>query len=304
MYEENKFELVSEGKVVIDYGPITMSILVKRHNKPFAEGAIKAAEEVIHKFDQLIDFLKVARISIAEIDSLKNSSYPLVLRNMIDSIRLLGEKDFTPMAAVAGTFSDLAMEEALKHKADFVIVNNGGDVAFQTSEPYSPMKVGIISDLSINKITHMLKIDTKSQIKGIATSGYGGRSLTKGVASAVTVVARNSRYADAAATAIANAVNCDDIAVERCLAEEIDYNTDIKGALVTKKIGKIADESIETAINMGEKRAKELYDKGMILGAIVFVQGKISVYPKETSSFNIEKIHFNPNGEIGGEVYE
>lgn len=302
MYEENKFELVSEGKVVIDYGPITMSILAKRYNKPFTEAAIKAAEEVIRNFDQLIDFLKVARISLVEIDNSKESLYPLVLRNMIDSIRLLGEKDFTPMAAVAGTFADLAKEEALKHKADFVIANNGGDVAFQTSQPHNPMKVGIISDLSINKVTHMLKIDAKSEIKGIATSGYGGRSLTKGVASAVTVLARNSSFADAAATAIANAVNCDDIAVVRCLAEEIDYNTDIKGALVTKMIGKMADESIETAINIGEKRAKELYDKGMILGAIVFVQGKMSVYPKETSSFNIEKIHVNPNRDRRGSI--
>ena len=299
---EDKYRIVKEGIVLVDYGPITMSIKTQIEGRLLTEVATFVAENVVKNFEELIPFLKFARSPIGELKKINNCIYPLVLNRMIEAIDQLDEDDFTPMAAVAGTLSDLAMEEALKHKADFVIANNGGDVAFHTSPHYNPMKVGIISDLSINKVTHMLKIDTKSQIKGIATSGYGGRSLTKGVASAVTVLARNSSFADAAATAIANAVNCDDIAVERCLAEEIDYNTDIKGALVTKRIGKMADESIETAINIGEKRAKELYDKGMILGAIVFVQGKMSVYPKETSSFNIEKIHVNPNRDRRGSI--
>lgn len=290
MYDEYKYRLIKEGIVLVDHGPITMTIKAVRDNEALTDAAIKAAENVILNFQELIPFLEAARSSMGEIKKLKNSNYPLVLKKMIESVCQLDEDDFTPMAAVAGTLSDLAKEEALRNNADFVIANNGGDISFGTCPENDFLKVGIVSDLSKGKVTHLLKIDRRSQISGIATSGWGGRSLTKGVASAVTALAKSSSYADAAATSIANFVNCDDAAIERCLAEELDYQTDIRGSIVTKSVGVMEEESVDTALKVGLERAKQLYDKGMILGAIIFVQGKMVIYPDDSKDFYIDRI--------------
>ena len=44
-------------------------------------------------------------------------------------------------------------------------------------------------------------------MRGVATSGWRGRSFSLGIADAVTVLARTGAAADAAATIIANAVD-------------------------------------------------------------------------------------------------
>ena len=44
-------------------------------------------------------------------------------------------------------------------------------------------------------------------VRGVATSGWRGRSFSLGIADAVTVLAANGAAADAAATIIANAVD-------------------------------------------------------------------------------------------------
>ncbi|MCF0247369.1 MAG: hypothetical protein HUJ86_02050 [Synergistes sp.] len=140
-------------------------------------------------------------------------------------------------------------------------------------ERHKFLKVALIGDVNTGKITHSLKIRSSGEIAGLATSGMGGRSLTRGIASAVTALASDSSKADAAATAIANACDCDDPAIERCFAEELDYGTDIRGLLVTKSVGKLRDGSAELALSAGTKRAEELIGKGMIYGAVIFVAG-------------------------------
>ena len=76
------------------------------------------------------------------------SDQPVVLRRMIKAAALLGEADFTPMAAVAGTFSDLAKEAALEAGADRVLVNNGGDISLAFGPGGAPFTVGLVSDLA------------------------------------------------------------------------------------------------------------------------------------------------------------
>jgi ApbE superfamily uncharacterized protein (UPF0280 family) len=52
-------------------------------------------------------------------------------------------------------------------------------------------------------------------VRGIATSGWRGRSFSLGIADSVTVLARTAAQADAAATVIANAVDADDVRIRR-----------------------------------------------------------------------------------------
>ncbi len=79
---------------------------------------------------------------------------------------------------------------------------------------------------------------------GVTTSGVGGRSLTRGIASAVTVLAANASVADAAATAIANACFVEDDRIIQVPAEKIDPNTDLTGIRVTTEVGPLSSGKI------------------------------------------------------------
>ena len=167
------------------------------------------------------------------------------------------------------------------HGADYALANNGGDIAWHISRgqstPRDFLKVGLISDINGGRTTHSLKIKSFGEIRGLATSGLGGRSLTRGIASAVTALAPDSSRADAAATAIANACYCNDPAIEQCLAEELDYGTDIRGLTVTKSVGCLRSGSAELALEAGCRRAETLIGKGMIFGAVLFVAGAMQI---------------------------
>ncbi len=213
---------------------------------------------------------------------------------MVNSVRMLNEPDFTPLAAVAGTVSDIAVEEISKYGSDFAMANNGGDIAWKVSEKgRKSIRAALISDIKIGNKTHCLDVNSFEDIRGIATSGMGGRSLTRGIASAVTVLAENSSMADAAATSIANACICDDPAIVQCPAEDLDYGTDIKGLLVTKSVGNLKMKSVLEALMSGEKRAELLLKCGMIKGSVIFVSGEMVVVGGKDSQkclFEVKKL--------------
>lgn len=270
---------IRPGRVLVDHGPVTMTIEAFLGSDPLTGAAEAGARMVPVLLDQLAEYLPLARMAVGSLNPARDSRCPDVLRRMIQSVRRLGEADFSPMAAVAGTFSDLVKEAVAAAGSDRAVVNNGGDIALQLPSGGAPFRVGIISDLAEGKVTHAINITPGSGIGGVATSGLGGRSLTKGVASAVTAVAENGSLADAAATAIANAANCLHPAVDRCPAEELDQLTDIRGHLVTRSVGPLPPSAVEEALAGGLERALQLHREGMIKGAVIFVRGRAAVWP-------------------------
>jgi ApbE superfamily uncharacterized protein (UPF0280 family) len=119
----------------------------------------------------------------------------------------------------------------------------------------------------------VISLDPKLRSHGVATSGLGGRSLTRGIASAATVIARTASLADAAATAVANASFLEDAQVWRRPAEEIDPYTDIPGLDITVKVGPLTEEKKSRALSKAIGRAEDLVRRELILGAFVAVQG-------------------------------
>ncbi len=272
-----KYSVIGKGLVFVDHGPVTMTLEAKRNGFPLTEGAIAGAEKAIEVFNDLAVYLEIIRKPVSEINDIPDHA-PEAVKKMVNSVRMLNEPDFTPLAAVAGTVSDLAVEEISKYGSDYAMANNGGDIAWRVNEAgRESIRAALISDIKIGNKTHSLEIKSFREIRGIATSGMGGRSLTRGIASAVTVLAENSSMADAAATSIANACICDDPAIIQCLAEELDYGTDIKGLLVTKSVANLKEESVSAAILSGKKRAEDLIECGMIQGAVIFVSGEMAV---------------------------
>jgi hypothetical protein len=265
--------------VLVDHGPVTMTIEAAYGGKPLTEAALAGSRRVLELLDELTPLLPIARRAVGDIDFQTEQSCPEVLRRMIRAVRLLNEGDFTPMAAVAGAFSELVAESVEEAGAERIIVNNGGDIALRIPLGTNSFQAGIISDIGMGVVTHKIQIAEGEPVRGIATSGLGGRSLTKGVASAVTVLAGSASLSDAAATAVANATNCEDPAIERCLAEEIDYFTDIRGHTVTRRVGALGEGSRREAVVHGLKRAEEIMGRGMITGAVIFVQQELGMLP-------------------------
>ena len=272
-------QLAGPAKAVISHGPVFMSVEAWRGGEPLARAALVGAARGARLLDELVPWLETARLPLGDPGCREASDQPLVLRRMIKAAARLGEADFTPMAAVAGTFSDLAKEAALEAGADRVLVNNGGDISLAFGLGGAPFTVGLVSDLAQPGLSHTLRIGPQDGVGGLATSGQGGRSLSKGVASAVTCFARTSAQADAAATSLANATWVDDPALMYCRAEELDPLTDLKGHTVVRKVGTLSDAAVERAIAAGCRRASALLDSGMILGAVIFVQGCYTCLP-------------------------
>ncbi len=112
----------------------------------------------------------------------------------------------TPMAAVAGSVAEEILA-AMVAAANLVraYVNNGGDIALHLARrPVVPHRRWPAStSVSLGAV----EITAADPVRGIATSGRGGRSFSLGIADAVTVLADTASKADAAATLIGNAVD-------------------------------------------------------------------------------------------------
>ena len=133
----------------------------------------------------------------------------------------------TPMAAVAGAVAE-EMLAALTQGRDLAkaYVNDGGDIALHLA-PGERFSIGIVAELAAPAIAGRAEIAASDAVRGIATSGQGGRSFSLGIADAVTVLARRAAEADAAATLIANAVDLDHPAIQRRPASSLDPDSDL-----------------------------------------------------------------------------
>ncbi|WP_419780553.1 UPF0280 family protein [Maridesulfovibrio sp.] len=105
-----------------------------------------------------------------------------------------------PMAAVAGAVAQFVAGKLLPFSAN-VIVENGGDIYMHSTRP---RKIGLLSEPeSGTKIGLTVEAD-EFPLSICSSSGTIGHSLSLGSGDLVTVRAKDGRFADAAATALAN----------------------------------------------------------------------------------------------------
>jgi ApbE superfamily uncharacterized protein (UPF0280 family) len=180
------------------------------------------------------------------------------------------------MAAVAGSIADAVADFLADRGMTKVVVNNGGDVAVRL-RPGSSAVVGLRPVISSRDVPFSWKLTGDRPSWGVATSGLGGRSFTRGVASAATVVARTASMADAAATSVANASFVRDRHVIQRPAGELDCNTDIPRMPVTVQVGLLPPAKVSRALGQAGAFARQLVERDVILGAFVEVQGEVIV---------------------------
>jgi uncharacterized protein len=181
------------------------------------------------------------------------------------------EKFITPMAAVAGAVSQTLIEGFKRPGIQRAAINNGGDIALYLA-PGQQMTVGMVQRIESPTMDGVLQIHEASNICGIATSGWGGRSLSLGVADSVTVLAATASQADAAATMIANEIDINDPAIKRKPADQVRDNSDLGQRLVTVEVGTLAPGLVRQALERGYQFAQRLKSDGLIAGAALSCQ--------------------------------
>jgi len=180
----------------------------------------------------------------------------------------------TPMAAVAGAVADEVLA-ALVARRDLAraYVNDGGDIALHLM-PGERFAAGLVADLEAPAIDGIATIAAEMPVRGLATSGRGGRSFSLGIADAVTVLARDAAAADAAATLIANRVDLDHPAIERRPAASLRDDSDLGDLPVTVAVGPLPPAAIEAALDAGAAEAERMRRAGLIVAAALFLRGR------------------------------
>jgi len=118
----------------------------------------------------------------------------------------------------------------------------------------------------------------KGHIRGVATSGWRGRSFSLGIADAVTVLGRTAAEADAAATIIANAVDLPGHpAIARQPARSLQADSDLGDRPVTVGVGALTAREIGQGLDAGRTVAETLLSSGLIAGAALFLCGESRV---------------------------
>ncbi|HTP89753.1 MAG TPA: UPF0280 family protein [Bryobacteraceae bacterium] len=200
----------------------------------------------------------------------------VVARRMLDAVLPYAADTFmTPMAAVAGAVAEeilSAMTSATNLPRAYV--NDGGDIAVHL-EPGEEFTIGMVERPDRVSLFGTLKLRACDPVRGIATSGWRGRSFSLGIADAVTVLAPSAAGADAASTMIANAVDLPvHPAVTRLPACELAPDSDLGPRLVTQAVAPLSREDIELALASGANTAQSLVQRGLIFAAALHLQGK------------------------------
>lgn len=260
-----------------NHGPI--DIVAEAHGDPYAVAAAHDAAwaRFTHVLDELVHELPLLRLGVTE----KMRPRGVVARRMWDACAAFSPMFITPMAAVAGSVAQELVAFYDRPGVERAWINNGGDIALHLA-PGQSARVGVFSDLArfdwrdsgILTTDGQFDIDAAQPVRGVATSGWRGRSFSLGIADSVTVLAPTAAQADAAATVIANAVDVDDEAIERAPASERKDNSDLGDRLVTVGVPPLAPAQVRSALDTGAVCAKVLQKGGLVWAALLVCQGQ------------------------------
>jgi uncharacterized protein len=270
---------LADGRLHFSHGPIDLVIA--------AEGpldAVNAAHAAAWtRFEsilpELVAELPLLRAQVAESCPLRGR----VARRMWEACFPYRSRFITPMAAVAGAVAQEILVCYRDPRIVRAMVNNGGDIAFHLSAGAS-CRIGICTDLDAATLAAQrgelsadgsILVESGSPARGVATSGWKGRSFSLGIADSVTVLAATAAEADAAATVIANAVDVDDARILRRPANELKDDTDLGALPVTVDVPALDRMTVLRALQAGHERARELQDRKLIHAAVLVCQGQV-----------------------------
>ncbi|MGP1676440.1 MAG: UPF0280 family protein, partial [Burkholderiales bacterium] len=222
--------LLADGRLHLQHGPIDLVIQAWGERGEIAAAYRQAAARFQDILEVLVQELALLRTPLTQV-------YPLlhgpVGRRMLAACWPHRASYITPMAAVAGSVADEMLEAMLQDRVlTKAYVNNGGDIALHLAKD-SSLTLGVVNNADNPAIDATVTLAASMPVRGLATSGWRGRSQSLGIADAVTVFARDAATADAAATMIANAVNVEHPAISRLPARALRADSDLGELPVT-----------------------------------------------------------------------
>ena len=172
-------------------------MLIKADNWNAIEAAKKSIIGHRNALERYIARNPIFKLSLEPIDVEAGS--PKIVQLMADAGRAAG---VGPMAAVAGTLAQLAVEDAVASGARNILIDNGGDIFILGDRSYT---IAIHAGRSPLSDKLALEIGAEGLPISVCTSSATvGPSLSFGEADAATIVANSGALADAAATSVCN----------------------------------------------------------------------------------------------------
>ncbi len=284
---------LDDGRWHFQHGPIDLVIGAKGRLDAVQAGHARAWARFTGVLDELVNELGELRQPVGGSCQLTGA----IARRMWHACQPHSSSFITPMAAVAGAVAEDIMACYANDGVASAWVNNGGDIALHLA-PGQTLRIGLYADLArltAREIQQGVTTDGQFEVtsampvRGVATSGWRGRSFSLGIADSVTVLARTASAADAAATVIANAVNVDDPRITRRPACDVKDDSDLGSIPVTTDVPELAAEQVQHALQSGLKKADELRAAGLIWSAVLVCQGQFAVSQRnnaETAEFS------------------
>jgi len=292
---------LGEGRWHFQHGPIDLVLDVDA----CAQTAERCIAECWRAFQDILSGLVAELANLRRPASERARLCGPVARRMAGACDPFADEVFiTPMAAVAGAVADELIGVFRRKDVCRASINNGGDIALHLA-PGASYTVGVWSQIdklpqgdrvhgnpSHGNPSHgdgapgnflrggldgRFIVDESMPVRGIATSGWRGRSFSLGIADSVTVLARTAAQADAAATVIANAVNCEAAGIVRAPASQLKDDSDLGNRLVTVDVPALNAASKASALRSGRLQAEALRERRLIHAAALFLQGAVEV---------------------------
>jgi uncharacterized protein len=256
---------LGDGRLHLHDGPIDLIIE--------AFGEMGAVEEAYNsawgRFATILDELCTELRLLRADPRVAQAPRGAVARRMAAAVAPFRARRFlTPMAAVAGAVAEEVLEAmTIGRQLARAYVNNGGDIALHLA-PGETFSIGMVDRPDRPSLFGRATIGAADGVRGVATSGWRGRSFSLGIADAVTVLAASAALADAAATLIANAVDlAGHPAIQRTPARDLDPQSDLGERLVTVAVGPLTADEIDRALVSGVAEAELSRDRGLIEAA-------------------------------------
>jgi hypothetical protein len=253
------------GRLHLQHGPI--DIVAEGFGDPAAirAGYARAAARFATILEELVAELPALR-------SVDASVRGVIARRMAAAVAPFRPAYITPMAAVAGAVAEEVLRALVGPGILRAYANNGGDIAVWLG-PGQCLACALAATGGMDRVT----LCDGSLARGVATSGWRGRSFSLGIADAVTVLAQTAAMADAAATMIANAVHVDVPGIVRRPARDLQHDSDLGARLVTVGVPLLSAEARAAALAVGLRAAEAFRVRGLIEGAALFLQGEVRV---------------------------
>jgi ApbE superfamily uncharacterized protein (UPF0280 family) len=248
-----------DGRLHLQHGPIDVLIECWGDGDEVQAAYRQACERFGSILGELVEELAHLREPVGEVFPALRGP---VARRMAAAVWPHRDVFITPMAAVAGAVADELLEALLQGRSlRKASVNDGGDIALHLA-PGEEIKVGVVDDPTRPQVNADVCLHEQQATRGIATSGWRGRSQSLGIADAVTVLARTAAQADAAATLVANAVDVEHPAIRRLPARQVKEDSDLGDLPVTVAVGALPHTAVAEALERGLAAARAMQHAG------------------------------------------